>query len=71
MDMLNIGGGEQNEENARRVQVRFITKLAPPLKVPNTAIAIPSDLTRFGLSSVVNNLLQAGKLFLFNYCLLC
>lgn len=57
---MNIATEDQNEENLRRVQVRFITKLKPPLKVPNTSIAIPSNLTRFGLSSVVNNLLQAG-----------
>lgn len=50
---------DQNEENSRRVQVRFITKLKPPQKVPSNSIAIPSNLTRFGLSSVVNNLLQA------------
>ncbi|XP_044467308.1 ribosome biogenesis protein WDR12 homolog [Mangifera indica] len=56
---MNIATEDQNEENLRRVQVRFITKLKPPLKVPNTSIAIPSNLTRFGLSSVVNNLLQA------------
>uniref|UniRef100_A0A2N9IMZ0 Ribosome biogenesis protein WDR12 homolog n=1 Tax=Fagus sylvatica TaxID=28930 RepID=A0A2N9IMZ0_FAGSY len=47
------------EENSRRVQVRFITKLKPPLKVAPTSIAIPSNLTRLGLSSLVNNLIQA------------
>ncbi|XP_031268479.1 ribosome biogenesis protein WDR12 homolog [Pistacia vera] len=56
---LNIATDDQNEENLRRVQVRFITKLKPSLKVPNTSVAIPSNLTRFGLSSVVNNLLQS------------
>ncbi|GLT72193.1 hypothetical protein SLA2020_441470 [Shorea laevis] len=49
------------EENSRRVQVRFVTKLKAPLKVPSTSIAIPSNLTRLGLSTVVNNLLQAGN----------
>ncbi|KAE8021798.1 hypothetical protein FH972_007659 [Carpinus fangiana] len=48
------------EDNSRRVQVRFVTKLKPPLKVPPTSIAIPSNLTRLGLSTIVNNLLQAG-----------
>ncbi|KAJ4707310.1 Ribosome biogenesis protein WDR12-like [Melia azedarach] len=47
------------DDNSRRVQVRFVTKLNSPLKVPSNSIAIPSNLTRFGLSSVVNNLLQA------------
>ncbi|KAH7845595.1 hypothetical protein Vadar_003910 [Vaccinium darrowii] len=49
------------EEFSRRVQVRFITKLQPPFKVPNASIAIPSNLTRMGLSAVVNNLLLAGN----------
>lgn len=49
------------DESARRVQVRFVTKLKPPFKAPTTSIAIPSNLTRFGLSSIVNNLLKAGK----------
>jgi len=52
------------EENSRRVQVRFVTKLKPPLKVPPSSIAIPSNLTRLGLSTVVNNLLQAGTVAL-------
>ncbi|KAF7822417.1 ribosome biogenesis protein WDR12-like protein [Senna tora] len=47
------------EGTSRRIQVRFVTKLKPPLKVPATAIAIPANLTRFGLSSVVNSLLEA------------
>ncbi|KAF3638460.1 putative folate transporter 1, chloroplastic-like [Capsicum annuum] len=49
------------EESARRIQVRFVTKLKDPFKAPPSSIAIPSNLTRFGLSSIVNNLLKAGK----------
>ncbi|KAK9287803.1 hypothetical protein L1049_016244 [Liquidambar formosana] len=49
------------EETSRRVQVRFVTKLQPALKAPNTSIAIPSNLTRMSLSAVVNNLLKAGN----------
>ena len=52
---------ETKEENSRRIQIRFVTKLKAPYKVPTTAIAIPSDLSRLGLSSIVNKLLQAGK----------
>lgn len=48
------------EETSRRVQVRFVTKLDPPYKAPITSIAIPSNLTRLGLSTIVNNLLEAG-----------
>ena len=44
----------------RRVQARFITKLKPPYKVPHTSIAIPANVTRFGLSTIVNSLLKAG-----------
>ncbi|TYK05339.1 ribosome biogenesis protein WDR12-like protein [Cucumis melo var. makuwa] len=49
------------EDTSRRIQVRFITKLKAPFKVPANAIAIPSNLTRLGLSTVVNNLLSAGN----------
>ncbi|CAI8594260.1 unnamed protein product [Vicia faba] len=55
-------GTEENgdaESSTRRISVRFITRLSDPYKVPNSAIAIPSDLTRFGLSSLVNALLQS------------
>ena len=48
------------EENSRRVQVWFVTKLKPPLTVP-LPIAIPSNLTRLGLSTLVNNLIQNGN----------
>ncbi|KAG5624788.1 hypothetical protein H5410_010006, partial [Solanum commersonii] len=41
--------------------VRCVTKLKPPFKTPPTSIAIPSNLTRLGLSSIVNNFLKAGK----------
>lgn len=51
------------EDTATRIQARFVTKLEPPFKVPATSIALPSNLTRLGLSTVVNNLLQAGTLF--------
>ncbi|KAI5442797.1 ribosome biogenesis protein WDR12 homolog [Lathyrus oleraceus] len=47
------------ESSTRRISVRFVTRLSDPYKVPNSAIAIPSDLTRFGLSSLVNALLQS------------
>ncbi|KAJ7971063.1 Ribosome biogenesis protein WDR12-like [Quillaja saponaria] len=54
---MDIDG--DTEASSRRVQVRFITKLEAPLKVPTTSIAVPSNLTRFGLSTIVNNLLEA------------
>ncbi|KAJ4981075.1 hypothetical protein NE237_031912 [Protea cynaroides] len=48
-------------ESSRRVQVRFVSKLQPPMRVPSSSIAIPSNLNRMGLSTVVNNLLEAGN----------
>ncbi|KAJ4966591.1 hypothetical protein NE237_018440 [Protea cynaroides] len=48
-------------ESSRRVQVRFVSKLQPPMRVPPSSIAIPSDLNRMGLSGVVNSLLEAGN----------
>ncbi|KAL3636566.1 WD repeat-containing protein 12 [Castilleja foliolosa] len=54
MDLDEIDG-----VSSRQVQVRFITKLKPPYKVAHASISIPANLTRFGLSALVNNLLQA------------
>ena len=53
--------GVNEEENSRRVQVRFVTKLKLPMTVPPLPIAIPSNLTRLGLSTLVNNLIQNGN----------
>lgn len=44
----------------KSVQVRFVTSLEDRYKVPTTSIAIPSNLTRLGLSSVVNNILKSA-----------
>lgn len=60
MDMDGV-----SEDASRRIQVRFITKLKAPLKVSKNAIAIPSNLTRLGLSTIVNNLLLAGMFLIF------
>ncbi|KAJ3697964.1 hypothetical protein LUZ61_001669 [Rhynchospora tenuis] len=43
---------------SRQVQVRFVTRLSPPLRVPPSSMAVPSHLTRFGLSDIVNLLLK-------------
>ncbi|PIA61940.1 hypothetical protein AQUCO_00200139v1 [Aquilegia coerulea] len=48
------------ETSSRRVQVRFKTKLQAPMKVPTTSIAIPSNLTRMGLSKIINDLIESG-----------
>jgi ribosome biogenesis protein len=46
---------------SRQVRVRFVTKLPSPLRVPTTAIAVPADLSRMGLSEIVNGLLAVGE----------
>lgn len=56
-----MDNGGADDEPSRRVHVRFVTKLKPPYKVPSSSIAIPSNLTRMGLSAIVNNLLEAGN----------
>jgi len=40
--------------------VRFVTKLNASFVAPPTVIAIPADLTRFSLSSLVNALIQSN-----------
>jgi ribosome biogenesis protein YTM1 len=58
---MNTEENGDGETSNRRIQVRFVTKLPQPYKVPNSTIAIPSDLTRFGLSSLVNALLESNN----------
>lgn len=41
-----------------QVQVRFVTELPPRYQVPDTVFALPGHLSRYGLSEVVNSLLQ-------------
>ncbi|KAJ7543544.1 hypothetical protein O6H91_09G042900 [Diphasiastrum complanatum] len=45
----------------KQVQVRFSTKLPPELQVANTPFSVPSHLTRYGLSEVINALLGLEK----------
>ncbi|KAG2489040.1 hypothetical protein HYH03_012478 [Edaphochlamys debaryana] len=40
-----------------QVLVKFITKLPPHLRVPETPVAVPASLRRYGLSQVINHLL--------------
>ncbi|KAK4409824.1 Ribosome biogenesis protein WDR12 [Sesamum angolense] len=55
------GGAGAAEESTRQVQVRFVTKLKHPYRAPPASISIPANLTRFGLSALVNNLLQSAN----------
>ncbi|WOK92374.1 hypothetical protein Cni_G01993 [Canna indica] len=55
---FGAGGDGGGEEAARRVQVRFTTKLGPPFRAPSASLAVPSNLSRMGLSEIVNLLLK-------------
>ena len=59
MDTTN---GEEVVE--RQIQVKFVTKLPPALRVVSSAFAIPAKLGRYGLSEVVNTLLGLGMRWL-------
>ncbi|KAM1187637.1 hypothetical protein ACFX2J_023540 [Malus domestica] len=48
-----------SEEPSLLVLVLFKTDLGHPYKVPESSISIPASLTRFGLSTVVNNLITS------------
>ncbi|XP_039141101.1 ribosome biogenesis protein WDR12 homolog [Dioscorea cayenensis subsp. rotundata] len=56
---MNFNGS--SSEGSRQVRVRFLTKMPPPLRAPTSAIAVPSNLTRMGLSEIVNLLLKNGN----------
>jgi hypothetical protein len=60
--MDTSSGGEGVE---RQIQVGFVTKLPPALRVVTSAFAIPAKLGRDGLSDVVNTLLGLGTRWLY------
>jgi hypothetical protein len=51
-------GGMQGEET--QVLCKFVTRMPEEYRVTSTAIAVPATLTRYGLSEVVNHLLNLG-----------
>ncbi|XP_047069261.1 ribosome biogenesis protein WDR12 homolog [Lolium rigidum] len=48
-------------DESRQVRVRFVTKLPPPLRALTTAIAVPAELSRMGLSEIVNSLILSAE----------
>lgn len=50
---------QEGDDVSRLVQVRFVTKLKPPFKAPNASVAVPGNLTRRGLSTIVKDLLKS------------
>ncbi|GJM95280.1 hypothetical protein PR202_ga11996 [Eleusine coracana subsp. coracana] len=55
---MDAGGAS---DPSRQMRVRFVTKLPAPLRMSPTAIAVPADLSRMGLSEIVNSLLAAAE----------
>lgn len=53
------GGGE---DASKVIHVKFVTKLDSPFQAPSSSVVIPSNVTRLGLSSIVNSLLTLGRL---------
>ncbi|KAG7555378.1 WD40 repeat [Arabidopsis suecica] len=49
------------EDVSRRLHVKFVTKLDSPFKVPVNSVAIPSNVTRLGLSSIVNSIIESDN----------
>ncbi|PRW33193.1 ribosome biogenesis WDR12-like protein [Chlorella sorokiniana] len=47
---------EQHEEEVQ-ISCSFVTKLPAELRVPSAPIAVPANLTRYGLSQIINHLL--------------
>ena len=41
-----------------QVTIRLITRLPADLKVPETAVAVPASINRYGLSQIINALLE-------------
>ena len=59
-----FGGMSDNEsgEEGEKIQVKFVTKIDDPkYQPPDTAFYIPISLARYGLSEIVNHILELGK----------
>ena len=54
------GGWTGGSEDQETIEIRFVTSLPHEHRVPESAVRVPSDVTRLGLSSAVNMLLGRG-----------
>jgi hypothetical protein len=52
---------KHTEEETRQVQVQFTMKLHPALRVATSSIAILVHLTIYGLSDIINTLIDNGN----------
>lgn len=50
---------DSTQENTQ-VMCRFVTRMSEQFRITPTPIAVPAKLTRYGLSEVVNHLLNLG-----------
>eukprot|EP01100_Stratorugosa_tubuloviscum_P005573 TRINITY_DN247_c1_g1_i2.p1 TRINITY_DN247_c1_g1~~TRINITY_DN247_c1_g1_i2.p1 ORF type:complete len:473 (+),score=200.67 TRINITY_DN247_c1_g1_i2:68-1420(+) len=61
------GEQQQQQDEDKLIRVKFITKLPVELQVPETPIALPIKFTRFGLSEVINHLLDIKPQRVFDF----
>ena len=58
----------KSEEDDDQMSVRFITRIKDPaLTVPDSAFFVPTKLARYGLSTVINHLLNLGLFLVFPF----
>jgi hypothetical protein len=51
---------DDDTSNDEQVQVRFTTTLPEQYQVPDSSILVPARLSRYGLSEVINLILELG-----------
>ena len=69
MDVTRDETHKEDDEGEETVEIRFTTDLPQEHRVPATAVRVPSNVTRLGLSSAVNMLLgRTGKTKVRHYC---
>ena len=60
LSRITIEWANMDAEAETQVLCRFVTRMPEAYRVTSTAIAVPATLTRYGLSEVVNHLLNLG-----------
>jgi ribosome biogenesis protein YTM1 len=48
-----------------QVVCRFVTRMPEEFRITETPFAVPARLSRYGLSEVVNHLLNLGKISMY------
>ena len=52
---------DQEKNDVATVEVKFVTKLPSSMQVTDQPFRVPAELARFGLSGVINHLLNLGE----------